>query len=422
MSAINASNSGVRACVDKVTANSQNLAAAGAVAGKERVVFITTNSVGGDLSNYTPAGVKSSGQMLNSVVGTSIQSQISTHCSLDGQGYFVVNSKADGTGATSFSRVGTFAPDQNGNFVNSVGQYLMVQPTNSVGKPSYNDISTLAGLKVATIQGITGTPQATDSIIASLTLPAQDAVGAPPRTRDLVVIDALGVPHSMTITWTKTAEVANTSQTWKAVVTSADATSIGAPYAGPGGMNVQFDSSGNLMTINGGTGAPPNMTVTWNGAVANSVIAMNLGTIGGRDGIACAGDTYDTGRMTINGFEPGRFQSTSIDENGFINVSFDNNTSKIIARIPVATFNNPNKLSDKTGGINNITTESGGYKLTVSGENGAGAIKPGTIEGSTIDSSSIFTRIIIDQNENMGNLQAIKAVNEMLKDFQTILR
>lgn len=44
---------------------------------------------------------------------------------IDGDGYFVVNDKSDGTGASYYTRAGNFYLDKDGNLVNSDGLYVM---------------------------------------------------------------------------------------------------------------------------------------------------------------------------------------------------------------------------------------------------------------------------------------------------------
>ena len=431
-SAVNASISGIRSVTERMASNAQNLAAAGAIASKAREVFVTANNLGSDINTYIPAGVTSYGEMMNTVVGAPIESPIGTHFAVQGQGYTVVSNKGSAANltqeaVTGFTRVGTFEPDQNGDFKNHEGQFLMVQYTDPNGVPISDDISTINGLKVASLQGLVGTPNATTTVGANISLSAQENIGARANT-EIPVLDSLGNTHIISILWEKTAQADGVSQTWKASIASADATTIGAPYdannVNP--FTIVFDTSGVIssMAVGGNAvAAPPALTVTWGNAAAASVITLGLGTVGQAvGGVQCNGNSYGEFSITKDGNQAGRLVDVSLTADGYLNATFDNSETRRFARVPLATFECPNQLNQTNGGLYFPTALSGNYRLNMVDQNGAGKLVPGKTEGSTIDSASIFTKIIMDQNENMGDLQAIKAINEMLKSFEIILR
>ncbi len=95
-------NSGMNACVSglkgvsaRVNCHSQNLAAAGAYASKSRQAFLSVVNTGKSLDAFIPAGITATQQHFISTVGSPVQSSVDTHMSLDGQGFFVINKKAD---------------------------------------------------------------------------------------------------------------------------------------------------------------------------------------------------------------------------------------------------------------------------------------------------------------------------------------
>ena len=429
-SAVNASISGIRSVTERMASNSQNLAAAGAIASKSREVFVTANNLGNNLETYIPAGVATYGEMMNTVVGAPIDSPIATHFAIQGQGYTVVSNQ--GAGSTQdaligFTRVGTFKPDQKGDFKNHEGQYLMVQYTHPDGTPILNDVSTTNGLRVASIQGLTGTPNPTTSIATNVTLPATAYVNDTVTT-EIPIMDSLGNTHIISVLWEKTAQVNGVSQTWQASISSSDAVTIGTPYdAGdPTPFTIVFDNHGLIHSMAVGVVAvasPPALNVTWNNAAAGSAIALNFGAVGQpTGGVQCNGNVYGEISIIKDGNAAGRLLDVSLSSDGYLNATFDNSETRRFARVPIATFKCPNQLNQTNGGVYFATADSGAYQLNSVGQNGAGNLVPGKTEGSTIDSASIFTKIIMDQNENMGDLQAIKAVNEMLKSFEMILR
>lgn len=424
--------SGLKFVAKKTENNAQLLAAAGGVATKNRIVFGTAN-VTNDSSTgiYTPGGVSSTGVMLNSQSGSSISTQVQTNFAIEGDGYVVVsNQKGNNSSQTlSFTRIGTFDLDNEGFFRNHAGQFLMVQKTDADGVPLSGDTSTTAGLTPATIDGIVAEPKGSTLIHSHINLPGNAAVGGPTQQTVLPIYDEIGNVHTVTITWTKTAETAGTSQTWTGTISCPDAASVGAPYNT--GFRLVFNAQGELdsfvtpgstdVVVNSSGGTVPPLTLSWNGGVAASNIVMDDFSLFGADSnVHAYGDKYAVNKVLADGRGPGKYKSVSIDEKGFIRATFDNNTQQVVARIPLAVFNNPNGLSEKNG-LYAVTSDSGPYRLVNAGDNGVGSLKTSHYEGSNIDSSAVFTQIILDQNENMGDLQIIKAVNEMLEAFQRIL-
>src|SRR5580692_5414086 len=80
-----------------------------------------------------------------------------TDLGIQGNGFFVVNQNAGGTGAQLYTRVGSFTPDANGNLENANGYYLMGYPTDATG----NTATTLSAINV---DGLSGKAQATTTM------------------------------------------------------------------------------------------------------------------------------------------------------------------------------------------------------------------------------------------------------------------
>ncbi len=425
-SSMNANVLGMRAISQKMSNNAQNLASAGAVAAKERGAFISVINGDTNINSFTPAGVQAHNFQNISSVGPTIPSDVSTHMALTGQGMFIVNnSPNDATpGKFGFTRVGTFEVDKDGNFRNHAGQYLKVFYTNAQGVIQSTNTATLTGLETASINGLSGAPQASTSLGVKMILKGDAAVNDTYATQ-ATIFDSLGISHTLTLHWTKTAEVAGTNQTWNLRISCPDAAAapggVQAPYNTAPGMAIVFDSNGHPLTFNGAATPPPNLNITWAGPAANTTLALNLGAIGESDGVVTAGTTYDPGTQTVNGRQVGKFQSASINDKGQIFANYDNGQTEQFAVIPLATFANVNRLLEQTGGVYYTTAESGSYTLSLPNQGAAGGIASSNLEESDIDPVEIFTQMIVDQKRYTANLRGISTVEKMLDALERIL-
>ena len=104
-------------------------------------LFYQTLSQGTDTQNPWQVGygsVVGSVDKVMSRVGAN-QTDRSLDLYLDGEGFFVVNTQADGSGNTEFTRVGNFDVNKYGYLVDSNGNYVMSASNNggtvSLGKP-----------------------------------------------------------------------------------------------------------------------------------------------------------------------------------------------------------------------------------------------------------------------------------------------
>lgn len=127
-----------------------------------------------------------------------------TFMTIDGEGSFITNSKADGTGDVEFTRVGNFEPDEDGNYVNGEGQYLQVLETDRTGNVP-EEQRTSEYLVTATTPKPYLLSQASETIDISCVLPSKykEKSGKNRKYNMFVPIyDHSGTAHLITFTWT----------------------------------------------------------------------------------------------------------------------------------------------------------------------------------------------------------------------------
>jgi flagellar hook protein FlgE len=122
--------------------------------------------------------------------------------------------------------------------------------------------------------------------------------------------------------------------------------------------------------------------------------------------------------LTQNGVPPGAFSSVTTQSNGNIVVNYDNGQSRMIAQVPMITFNAPDQLQRQDGQAFTATPGSGTPLAEAAGTNGAGTLVTESIESSNVDIATEFTKLIVAQQAYSANTKMVTTADQMLQ--QTI--
>jgi flagellar hook protein FlgE len=364
-------------------------------------------------TTHTPGGVSSSPYSYINRQGLLQGSSSGTDLAVAGQGFFVVNeSSTPGFGDDFyFTRAGSFNPDQNGNLVNAAGYYLQgYDLSNGTPPPS---ASTFTGLETVNIANLSGSAAPTTGISLGVNLPSTAAIGDS-HSVTAQVFDSLGNAHDMDITFTKTA-TANWS--W----TASDPTMGGVSTAVAAGTGtITFDTNGTPLTF---TPAAPTIDLTgFTTGAGNATLTLNLGTIGGTDGLTQFAGDFTISNIDQDGVRFGNYTGITISDEGIVTALFDNGQRQDIYQLPLGMFRNPNGLEAKSGNVYLETDRSGNFQLTLAGVGGAGDIAPGALESSTVDLAEEFTKMIITQRAYSANTKVITTADEMLDELIRVKR
>ena len=94
----------------------------------------------------------------------------------------------------------------------------------------------------------------------------------------------------------------------------------------------------------------------------------------------------------------------------------------VLGRIDIATFDNPNGLSQAGGTMFQETVASGAAKLAIAGGEGAGEVVAGALEMSNVDLSQEFTDMITTQRGYQANSRVITTSDTMLEELLNLKR
>ena len=301
-------------------------------------------------SEYSSGGVTVATRANVSQQGLLTTTSNATDLAIQGAGFFIVSDAASG-GTTSYTRNGAFTINNAGYLTNN-GSYLMGWRTDASGNVISSAL-TAVNTQVAAVSG-----SATSETTFAANLPADAAVGDTVNT-SMPVYDGLGTANTIQVTWTKTAANAWTATFANPVSASDSSTTTGTTS---GSVDVTFNSDGTLASTNP---SPATISVTgWSSGAADSTITLNLGTVGGTDGLTqlASGETppaVSVTGITSDGMAFGKISSISIGTGGIVNATYSNGQTIAIYKIPLATFSNPDGLAAQSNGLYQDTADAG---------------------------------------------------------------
>ena len=458
-SALNASVSGLKAQSAAIAAVSENIANASTTAYKKREISFeslvtsssaasSTNQVGGGVTFETSQNITQQGLVQNTGKSTNI--------AINGQGFFVVSDDpANQPSGYTYTRNGDFSTDENGLLVNNEGSILLGQRTNEIGQVTAANASDLNSLEPVDLNTISGTAGATSEVEVDINLPADGTQysfpAGPEHVTAIEVFDGLGNSLTIEQTYRKTGvnswtvQYADPYATGDSSKTPVGVIDLDTAAAGTQStLEVTFNGDGSINTLAtgntniadnsfngaGGSAAAPaqpfNVTITGLGATtgANDLgFNLDVGTQGLFDGFTQFASNSNPAGIEIStidqdGVRFGRLSGVSIDSDGLVTALFDNGVRRPIFQIPIATFSNPEGLTNVRGTIYDENDKAGNYNLRLPTEGNSGNIVATSLELSTVDTSEEFNKMIVAQQAYSSAAQVLSTVDDL---FETLI-
>ena len=432
-----------------------------------------------DLIPSTPSATQLAGSVnarsrnTTTLQGSISQTGIATNIALNGDGFFVVQSRtgfAGGqptfSGIDQYTRRGDFQLDNSGNLVNGAGNYLegiAVDPITgalqgskpSVLKISTKDLPALQTSSVAYQANLPPVPSTAASQIPSAPASAsliwsggasqlnalgQVVSGAVETAFINTTIDGgaktlyapNGSPVNMQIRWGEVS--ANTWQAFYRIDSSATPAAGtprwqqfgGAATGGNGvvGGNITFSAAG------ANTTAAASQITSLSGVIIDGVqvdsaglpvlfdMSGGLTQFSGSTSSGSAAGQVGGINVTANGYTAGSFQSLSLDTGGRLVGNYTNGQIVPLAQISEAKFKNADGMVRVSGGTFQQTLDSGQPVVLSAGSELSG----GAVEQSNVDIASEFSKMIVTQQAYSSNAKVITTANTMLQDILQIIR
>jgi flagellar hook protein FlgE len=413
-------------------------------------------------SAYSPGGVQAKVRQLVSRTGLLQQTNSSSDLSVDGQGFFVARTNSDkAIGEARFTRAGSFTQDANGYFKNTAGLYLQGWALNADG--TYLNDGSIDGLVPVSTSTLTGTAEATANVriranlqasqklnldlgVYNKTNPALNMAGGqlrPDFVQSIQVFDEQGGSHNVNLGFMRAdPTVPGNENSWNVEVYAANPLELDAAQrqvaAGPPTVTagqlasgkIKFNADGSLnlagtTLLSGGTpalGLATAVTPTWASGAGSKPIKFDLGSDGNLDGLT----QYEARSAVISydrdGAVFGNVIGVNFSKDGTVTAQFSNGVSKKVYKLPVATFQNPDGLVRQQGNAYTPSDESGSFALNEPGVGGSGRVVSSTLEASTVDLASEFTKLIVTQRAYSASSKIITTANEMLQELMQVIR
>lgn len=254
------------------------------------------------------------------------------------------------------------------------------------------------------------------------------------------VYDKLGIEHKISGVLEKTDAVAGQSTTWTFTPSQSldedgnplfdggqpvyrDSTGADISIGGdtPGSMTIVFDNNGKLDTTKGNPYDDLTLTQpagsTPDAGAQQAKFKLDFSKFTGYGGDATGTKTsYEN-----DGYTAGELKSVQTDSNGNITGTFSNDQKKVLARVALSTFTNPEGLESVGSNLYTASNNSGMPTVTPPGTGGTG-ITPSALEMSNVNMSEQFSDMIITQRGFQSNSKIITVSDEMLETLVNLKR
>ncbi|GAA0549428.1 flagellar hook protein FlgE [Rhizomicrobium palustre] len=443
---------GLSAYSNSLSVTSANIANVNTVGYKNATSNFNTLLASASSTNNSGSAtvVSSSGQAV-SEQGLLQPSSSTTDLAISGNGFFVVSSATDDSAARAYTRAGNFSPDDTGFLKNSAGMYLLGWQLDANG----NVPSDRNNMTAINASSLTGKAEASTTASAQINLQKTTAVnagaatysvtGATPSSvasgaikadfqRTINVYDSQGGQQPLQLSFVKTG-----ANTWQYEVTyQGKASDLNAASALVGATpslvqygTVTFNSDGSLAGITShdttgalvtATTANPtfNINIPWSPATSGlqpQNISMNFGALGSATNLTQFDNASNMASSKVNGALFGSLTGVTIDKDGVITAQFSNGLSQKVYKIPLATFANPNGMTQISGNAFTTSVTSGSPTINEANLGGAGKIESKNLEQSTVDLATQFTDLITTQRAYSAASKIVTTASTMLDNL-----
>lgn len=336
---------------------------------------------------------------------------------ITGDGFFVVK---DSNNSTLYTRAGNFQVDGAGNLLTSTKERVQGW---TLQDGVVNNNGPTGDIKVPV--GQLRQPKATKSFSLDVNLNAAAVSGTIDATYStpMEVIDSLGNPLVLTVTFTKDA---TTPRQWNYQVTiPGDATTAGTPGTptdllatpgtltfGPGGKLTSPDEAGGSIpiVIPGLSDNAADLTIDWN--------LYNNGT----PRLTMFSQTSAVSSNSQDGEAGAQLTRVALGDGGQVLAQYSNGTQQVVGQLALASVRNPESLI--AVGNNNYQSSANTALPAVgaSASGGRGKILGGSLESSTVDIAREFTNLIVLQRGYQANARVITTVDEMSQETINLKR
>jgi flagellar hook protein FlgE len=172
--------------------------------------------------------------------------------------------------------------------------------------------------------------------------------------------------------------------------------------------------------VSGGAYNPADGTLAL--TVDGGPMTVGIGRLGDPNGLTQLSDSFAPVSITKNGSPVGNLTTIEVDENGYVNATYDTGFNRRLFQIPLVDVPNANGLMSLSNQTYQVSPDSGSFFLWDAGTGPAGSIQGYSREGSKTDVAAELTNLIQTQRAYSSNAKVIQTVDEMLQETTNIKR
>jgi flagellar hook protein FlgE len=326
---------------------------------------------------------------------------------IQGQGFFVVN---DANGGPLYTRDGTFTTDTNGYLVDAQGHKVQ-------GWMTVNGVLNTSGAtgNIIVSTGALLSPTVTKNVSLNMNLNSAASTTGTSSTfsQPMTVYDSLGDSHTLTFTFTKTA---NNSWSYTVTVPGSDVTSgtAGTPSS-VGSGTLTFNADGTLQTPAAGSGSIALSITGLADGASDMKVNWNLYDSSGNPQITQYDQSSAVSANTQDGNGAAQLTAVTMGNGGQLMAQYSNGQQIAIAQLALASIRNPNSMIAIGNNDFRASSVTAPPVIGTASTGGRGDIVGEALEQSTVNISEEFTSLLTLQQAYQANSRVITSENTILQ-------
>lgn len=428
-SSLNAGVAGLAANASRLSTISDNIANSNTYGYKRAETEFHSMVISNGTGTYSAGGVRVTSTRLIDQPGALATTSNSTDLAIRGRGFLPVTTSTsigqdDEDYPLRLATTGSFRADSEGYLQTATGLTLMGWPASADGTVPTFARDTPTDLEPVRVNINQYAGQPTENMNLGVNLPATDTLeGASGDSLELSVeyFDNLGTSQSVLVTFTPNPPPAGVENTWNMeLYDSASATVVGD-------YDLVFDADrgvgGTLESVATNIGGLyDDTTGSFEITVEGGPIEVQIGKLAEGTALTQLSDSFAPTQITKDGSAIGNLTSVDVDENGFVQATFDTGITRTIYQIPLVDLPNPNGLQSEDNQTYSASNTSGSFFLWDASDGPTGDILSFALEESATDVAGELTQLIQTQRAYSSNAKVIQTVDEMLQETTNIKR
>ena len=123
---------------------------------------------------------------------------------------------------------------------------------------------------------------------------------------------------------------------------------------------------------------------------------------------------FGASKATQDGYKAGALKSVSVDSSGVLSADFDNDQTRVLGQVRLASFQGLNGLKEVTNNTYSTSLESGNPSYAKPGQLGLGEISPKYVELSNVNLTDELVKLVVFQQSYASNARSIQVQSEVI--------